>query len=137
MLKNQTKTYLSLNELAKPNGTVIFGGKSDIDIPLCELKQAFSLDSNLYNRSFPDLSVTNAIEYYDIYVAELHPESIFLHIGETDIDDFIFSPANYDKKYGELIRQIKSKNQKCHIIIVSLKNHDNNSDISEMNKHLK
>ena len=73
MLKTQTNIYKSLNELANPNGIIIFGGISDLSIPLCELKQAFALDDNLYNRSFSDLSVNNAIEYYDAYVANLNP----------------------------------------------------------------
>lgn len=137
MLKNQKNIYKSLNELANPNGMIIFGGISDISIPLCELKQAFALGDNLYNRSFSDLSVKNAIEYYDAYVAELNPENIFLHIGETDINDFLPSPINFDRQYRDLITHIKNRNQKCRIVIVSLKNYDNNSDISEINKHLK
>ena len=84
MLKKQM--YHSLNELANPNGMIIFGGNSDISIPLCELKQAFALDNDIYNRSFSDLSVTNALEYYDTYIANLKPESILIHIGESDID---------------------------------------------------
>ena len=46
-----------LNKLADLNGTVIFGGTEDREIPLCELKQAFELDSKLYNRSIAELSI--------------------------------------------------------------------------------
>lgn len=137
MLKTQTNIYKLLNELANPNGIIIFGGISDLSIPLCELKQAFALDDNLYNRSFSDLSVNNAIKYYDAYVANLNPENIFLHIGENDINNFLSSPINFDTQYSELIAHIKNKNKHCHIIIVSLKNHNNDSNISEINKHLK
>lgn len=137
MLKNQKQTYHTLNELANPNGMIIFGGKSDLSIPLCELKEAFSLDSSIYNRSFTDLSLANAIDYYDTCIADLKPESILLHIGEADMDLFLSTPSEFDQKYLELVSHIKSTNKKCHIIIVSLKNYDNDEDTAEMNKHLK
>ena len=44
----QEKNYLVLNELAEKDGTVIFGGKEDMSIPLCELKPAVRLDSKFY-----------------------------------------------------------------------------------------
>ena len=135
MLKKQM--YHSLNELANPNGMIIFGGNSDISIPLCELKQAFALDNDIYNRSFSDLSVTNALEYYDTYIADLKPESILIHIGESDIDFFLSVPSEFDKKYVELVRHIRNKVRECRIIIVSLKNYDKDVDIAEMNKHLR
>lgn len=56
MFKNEIKNYQALNELADQNGLVIFGGTEDRKIPLCELKQAFDLESNLYNRSISNLS---------------------------------------------------------------------------------
>lgn len=137
MLKNHEKMYHSLNELANPNGMIIFGGNSDISIPLCELKQAFSLDSSIYNRSFTDLSVKNAMNYYDTYIADLNPECILLHIGESDMDLFLSASLEFDQKYMELITHIKNANKKCRIIIVSLKNYDNDANTAELNKHLK
>ena len=135
MLRKQM--YHSLNELANPNGMIIFGGNSDISIPLCELKQAFALNNDIYNRSFSDLSVTNALEYYDTYIADLKPESILIHIGESDMDFFLSASSEFDKKYVELVRHIRNKVRECRIIIVSLKNYDKDVDIAEMNKHLR
>ena len=43
---NIINQFKSLNNLAEPGGTVIFGGTSDISIPLCELKQAYELNEN-------------------------------------------------------------------------------------------
>ena len=102
MLRKQM--YHSLNELANPNGMIIFGGNSDISIPLCELKQAFALDNDIYNRSFSDLSVTNALEYYDTYIADLKPESILIHIGESDIDFFLSAPSKFKKNEKNSVR---------------------------------
>ena len=137
MKDHKNKIYQTLNELAEKGGTVIFGGTSDKDIPLCELKQAFALNNDIYNRSFSDLLVTNALKYYDTYIADLKPESILIHIGESDIDFFLSAPSEFDKKYVELVRHIRNKVRECRIIIVSLKNYDKDIDIAEMNKHLR
>lgn len=137
MYGNEIKKYQALNELAEQNGIVIIGGEEDKEIPLCELKQAFELNSNLYNRSVTNLSVNNALEIYDTCVAELNPESVLLHIGTADISLFKENSSEFDRKYRELIEHIRTSNRKCNIAIISLKNHEENSDIAEINKHLK
>ena len=43
MYEQELKNYRMLNELAEPDGIVIFGGNADRELPLCELKQAFSI----------------------------------------------------------------------------------------------
>lgn len=137
MFENEIKKYLELNKLAEQNGIVIFGGTDDKEIPLCELKQAFELKSQLYNRSVTDLSVNNALEVYDECIAGINPESILLHIGAADLKCFAEKPSSFDQKYRELIKHIKSSNPKCNIAIISLKNHEEDANISEINKHLK
>lgn len=137
MFENEIKKYTALNELAEQNGLVIIGGTEDKEIPLCELKQAFALDSKLYNRSAADLSVYTASEYYDTCVAPLNPESVFLHLGAADVNAFEENPSDFDIKYRELIEHIRTLNKKCSIVIISLKNPDESAVITEMNKHLK
>ncbi len=137
MFNLEANNYKALNELAEHEGIVIFGGNNDMTIPLCELKQAFSIESNLYNRSFRELSIENAIEIYDSCIAPLEPETVLLHIGEADLDYFEESPSDFDQKYFELIAHIKNYNKKCKIAIISLKNENNSSAIFELNKHLK
>lgn len=137
MLKGEMEKYSMLNELAKKDGIVIIGGTEDKDIPLCELKQAFELDSRLYNRSIENLSIDSAIEFYDDCIAGLNPESILLHIGAADLKNFVQDSSSFDKKYHELVQHIKKLDKKCNIAIISLRNPDDNSDIANMNKHLK
>lgn len=137
MIDKYIKKYQILNELAEPNGTVIFGGSDDKDIPLCELKQAFVLNSVLYNRSIDNLSVNNALEVYKACTAELYPETVLLHIGAADIQLFTEKPSEFEKKYCELISYIRSADKKCRIAIVSLKNPDESGDIAKLNKQLK
>ncbi len=133
----EAKNYAALNDLAEKGGTVIFGGKEDKDIPLCELKQAFELDSNFYNRSFDNISVANAKELYESCVTALEPDTILLHIGENDLDLFGDSSDKFISLYRELIGKIKADNKKCRIAIVSLKNYDGNSLVAKLNEQLK
>ncbi len=137
MCENEIKRYQVLNELADQNGLVIIGGSDDREIPLCELKQAFALDARLYNRSMTDLSVKDAVRYYDTCIRPLNPESVLIHIGEADLKLFAEDSSAFDRKYRELIEHIRSLNKKCDIAIISLKNPKEDAVISEMNKHLK
>ncbi len=137
MFEKECEKYSVLNKLAKPNGTVIMGSDSDTTIPVGELKQAFELDANLYNRSAVGLSVQNADWFYDNYVADLHPERLLLHIGENDVADFVANPSEFDCYYRQLINTIKAENKKGEIIIVSLKNSREDVDIAKLNQHLK
>ena len=137
MREAEIKNYAKLNELAEQGGIVIFGCKEDKDIPTGEIRQAFAVESKIYNRSFERISVKDALSVYKETVAALSPETVLLHIGETDIDFFTENSAEFDNKYRELIGYIKSQNKKCRIAIVSLRNHDSDPQIEEINKHLK
>lgn len=137
MIEKEIKKYLALNELAEPSGIVILGNEEDKEIPLCELKQAFALDSRLYNRSITGLSIENAIEVYESCVASLNPDTVLLHIGKSDLELFRAESAKFAQKYREFIKYIRTKNKKSRIGIISLGNPANNNDITELNKHLK
>lgn len=136
MIETVTKKYKALNEIAEQNGILIFGGTEDREIPLCEIKQAFALNSNLYNRSVANLSVTDASEVYAACASELNPKTVMLHIGITDIKLFEENIQQFEQKYRELIEKIREKNNKCHIAIVSFKNPDETSGITALNKQL-
>ena len=58
MRAQEIKNYKALNKLAEQNGIVIFGEKEDVSIPLCELRQAFGIKENCYNRSFENLTIS-------------------------------------------------------------------------------
>ena len=137
MREAEIKNYAKLNELAEQGGIVIFGCNEDKDIPTGEIRQAFAVESKVYNRSFESISVKDALSVYKETVAALSPETVLLHIGETDIDFFAENSAEFDNKYRELIGYIKSQNKKCRIAIVSLRNCDYDPQIEVINKHLK
>ena len=137
MRTEEIKNYSNLNTLAEQGGIVIYGCGEDKDIPTCEIRQAFAIESKIYNRSFDNLSITEAVSVYEKAVAPLKPETVLVHIGEADLQTFTKNPAEFDNKYLELIKVIKANSKKCRIAIISLKNYDNESRIAELNKHLK
>ena len=137
MREAEIKNYEKLNELAEQGGIVIFGCGADKDIPTGEIRQAFAVEAKIYNRSFENLSVTEAVGIYEKVIAPLAPETVLIHIGEADLATFAEKPAEFDNKYLELIKVIKAQNKKCRITVVSLKNYDNDPQIAELNKHLK
>lgn len=137
MREVEIKNYEKLNELAEQGGIVIFGCGADKDIPTGEIRQAFAVEEKIYNRSFENLSVTEAVGIYEKVIAPLAPETVLIHIGEADLVMFAEDPTEFDNKYLELIKVIKAQNKKCRVAVVSLKNYDNDPQIAELNKHLK
>ena len=133
----EVRKYQKLNELAEQGGIVVFGGSEDLKIPLGELRQAFSVESKMYNRSITGLSVKDALSVYDECVAPITPETVLIHIGEADRKFFEAHPSEFDNRYRELLSHIKSQNKKCRIAVVSLRNYESNPQIEEINKHLK
>lgn len=131
------KKYKKLNTFATPNGIVIFGGSQAKNIPLCELKQAFAIEPDMYNRSITSLSIRDAGLVYEECILPLAPETILLHIGETDLDFFEKNPTGFDTEYHALLTRIKTHTPTCRIAIVSLRNYDNNPVITDLNTHLR
>lgn len=137
MRETEIKKYTMLNELAEQGGIVIFGCGEDKNIPTCELRQAFSVESKVYNRSFDNISVNDAVNAYEEVVSPLVPETVLLHIGEADRSMFAENSAEFDNKYRKLIEVIRKQNKNCRIAVVSLRNYDNDPLTEEMNKHLR
>ena len=136
MFEAEIAKYKSLNQLAESDGIVIFGGAEDVNIPLGELKQAFALSDHIYNRSIAGLSATDAARVYDECVKELCPETVLLHIGETDLQSFDGNEAAFEEGCRTLIRTIRAKNKRTRIVVVSLKNYENDAAIAKLNKSL-
>ena len=135
MREQEIKNYKKLNKLAEQNGIVIFGGTEDVPLSLCELRQAFGIQENCYNRSFKNLTISEACDIYADCASALSPETVLLHIDDSA--SFKSSADKFTDDYRKLISQIRKNNEKCRIAIVSSKNYDNNSDIAGLNKQLK
>ena len=134
-MEKQISRYGHLNELVQPGGVVILGGEQDRGLPLCELKQAFELKEELYNRSVTGLSVENGAATYDRCVAPLKPEVLFLRIGEADKVLFVQKPSYFDHKLRLLLQHIKAVDTDCRIGLISLRP-EADPIFGSMNKHL-
>ena len=136
MFETEIAKYKSLNQLAESDGIVILGGTEDVNIPLGELKQAFALSDKIYNRSIVGLSVKDATKVYNECVADLCPETVLLHIGEADVQNFDDRQATFEEGCRTLIGAIRAKNKRTRIVVVSLKNYKNEAVIAKLNKCL-
>lgn len=136
MFERELEKYKALNQLAESDGIVIFGENDDVNIPLGELKQAFGIKDNIYNRSFTELTASAAPKLFDQCIAELYPDTVILHIGDTDAQNCRDSKSAFETDFRKLICSIRTCNKNCRIVIVSLKNRNNNSDIAEINVRL-
>ena len=136
-MEKQISKYIKLNELSEQGGIVIFGSGEDVNIPVGEIRQAFSVDAKMYNRSFKNLSITEAGTVYEKCIAPICPETVLIHIGEDDLSLFKKDTSEFDIAYRNLIGFIKNQNKNCRIAVVSMRDHDNHPIIAEMNQHLK
>lgn len=134
--ERELASYRRLNEIAKKNGVVLFGSSFAKDIPVCELKQAFELDCDIYNRSFTDLSVFDAKELLDECVLKLAPHKVLLQMGETDLERGYHTIPEIVAEYEKTVNEIKKADKYCDVIVVSVC--DNGSGVypEELNKQL-
>ena len=135
--EKEMKEYTTLNSLASRGGTVLFGGTEDGRIPVGELKQAFCLDMEFYNRSVSGLSVRNAALIYAECAAGLQPDCVLLHIGAEDIGFFEHFPTDFDRGLRELIACVRGEDRPRRIAVISLENPDNAPVVKALNKHLR
>lgn len=127
--------FRNLNKIAIRNGVVLFGSSFAKEIPVCELKQSFELDCDIYNRSLTDLSVFDAENLLDDCVIDLAPRKVLIQLGETDLERGCTIPEILSA-YENIIAKLKSADKHCEIVIVSVC--DNTAEISpeELNKQL-
>lgn len=133
--RNELSNYHMLNELTTGNGIVIMGGTADREIPVSELKQAFSLTENIFNRSLSHLTIADARIAFDGCAAELNPEAMLLHIGDEDLDTF--EAKTFESDYRALISHIRDYAPKCRIAMITVANPDKNDLIAEMNRSIR
>ncbi len=134
--EKEIEGFRKLNKLAKANGVVLFGSSFAKEIPVCELKQAFSLDCNIYNRSLTDLTVFNAEKVIDDCVISLLPKKVLLQLGETDLEQGYRTIPEIVKAYEKIIAKIKSADKHCGIVIVSVCENGSVVYPDELNKQL-
>lgn len=134
--EREVEEYCKLNEFAVKNGIVLFGSTFAKDIPVGELRQAFDLDCNIYNRSFTDVSVFDAEALLIECVESLAPSKILLQLGETDLERGYRSVPEIIAAYDSLVKSIKKRNRFTDIVIVSVCENSNDIQPSVFNSQL-
>lgn len=134
---HEISRYQALNALSATGGVVIFGGSEDKTIPLCELKQAFDLRENFYDRSVTALTLTDAPDIFDRCIAPLAPDTLLLHLGEADLETFEKDPNTFDRAYRHLLQHIQESCKKLQIGVISLRERPSDPRIKAMNGHLR
>lgn len=134
--EREEKTYRRLNSIARPNGVVLFGSSFAKDIPVCELKQDFNLECDVYNRSYTDLSVFDAPELLTDCLASLTPKKILLDLGETDLERGFKTIPEIIESYENLIGIIRSRSKRCKIVVISVCTDNKSIPAEEFNKAL-
>lgn len=122
---------------SKAYNITLMGGTYAKDIPVKKLAEEFSFDFDLFNKSSFALSLKNAKEYFDKYVANLKSDGIIIQLGKEDADLFNTNPSQFDTIYLDLLNHIKSVNKDCRLALVSLNNSVNNTTVTQMNNHIK
>lgn len=135
--EREAEEYCKLNEFAVKNGIVLFGSTFAKDIPVGELRQAFDLDCNIYNRSFTNVSIFDAEALLIECVESLAPSKILLQLGETDLEGGYRSVPEIIAAYDSLVKSIKKRNRFTDIVIVSVCENSNDIQPSEFNSQLK
>ncbi|MDD6278441.1 MAG: hypothetical protein PUA81_01435 [Oscillospiraceae bacterium] len=136
MYEREAEEYCRLNDFAIRNGIVLFGSTFAKDIPVGELRQAFDLDCNIYNRSFTDVSIFDAEALLIKCVESLAPSKILLQLGETDLERGYRSVPEIISAYDSIVKNIKKRNRFTDIVIVSVCENSNDIQPSEFNSQL-
>lgn len=136
-IQEENMNYKELNTVAKKNAVVLMGGALEKQIPVAELAQSFDFNFKIYNRSEEKLSVKQAKNFFMDNISTMEPEGLIIHLGDSDLNLFRTSSADFDKYYIALLSGIKECNKKCRITLVSVNNPNGDKTISDMNRHIK
>ena len=107
------------NDLVLPGEIVIFGSTYMSEFPIYELTNKCMLENAVYNRSVRGLTVKEAIEILDDCVVEIHPNKVFIALGEEDE-----SNPNAVNEYAELVATIRQKLPMTMIYLIGLTSTD-------------
>ena len=78
--------FAQLDAIEPTGGVAVFGGESFANIPFAELAENSGMDVAVHNRSIAGLRMADAAEALDACVLALHPEKVFLNLGEADLN---------------------------------------------------
>lgn len=84
-VRSALTVFSQMDALEPSGGVAMFGGESFAAIEFAELCQASGMDIDVHNRSVAGLRLDQASEALESCVLALHPEKVFLNLGEADL----------------------------------------------------
>lgn len=134
--EREINNFRQLNKVANTNGVVLFGSTFAKNIPVCELKQSFDIDCDMYNRSITDLSVFDAEALLEDCVTALAPKTLLIQLGETDLERGFHTIPEIIEAYEKIVAKLKSADKHCDIVIISVCESAVTIHPEELNKQL-
>ncbi|SFQ26578.1 hypothetical protein SAMN02910358_01342 [Lachnospiraceae bacterium XBB1006] len=134
--EREQNNYKNLNQVANANGVVLVGSTFAKEIPVCELRQTFQLDCDLYNRSYTDLSIYDAKDLIVECMDSLSPHKLLLNLGETDLERGFHTITEIVGAYETLIKELKQHAPYCQLVIVSVCDSDYATKPGALNRQL-
>ncbi len=116
---NTMKKYEKLNNFVLKGQLLFFGSTFLEEFPLDELKQDFSLDRVIYNRSIQGLTVDEALNILNTCVFELMPSKLFISLGDEEAQMPNFNEKDFLEKYALLLDKISAELPACKVYILS------------------
>ena len=120
--EKEIATYNALNRLSRRDSVVILGSTYFREMPVGELKQAFGILSDIYNRSLTDLSVFEAKDIAVDIVSEMSPRKLILQLGETDLRSGKRTVDEVIEEIDSIVRELHKTDKSAQIVLVSLNN---------------
>ncbi len=119
VFSNTLEKYKRLNNFVLKGQLLFFGSTFLEEFPLDELKQDFSLDRVIYNRSIHGLTVDEALNVLDTCVFDLMPSKLFLSLGDEDEKRPTYNEKEFLEKYAQLLDKVYVELPACKIYILS------------------
>lgn len=103
------KKYQQINSVVKADGIVFFGANYFSELPISEMLHDFNVSVPIHNRSVRHLSINDAERALDTCILSLHPNKVFVNIGDEDIENPEFSCEDFIRKYEWFLYTLHKK----------------------------
>lgn len=118
-LQHMQTLYAEMNSCLPENAVVFFGSNHFSELAVAELAHSYHLDATLCNRSVANVTIDKMAAMLDVCVLDLKPRSVFLNLGDADLESAEFDAAAFLSHYDKLITTIQQQTG-AKIYVVSL-----------------
>ena len=114
-VRNRAAAMKKINDLTLRGEIVIFGSTYMSFFPLYEFINKCTFENAIYNRSIEGLTIKEAAQIVDGCVLDIHPNKVFLALGEEDEND-----PEAITGYTRLVEKIRSRLPECTLFLIGL-----------------